>query len=290
MNRWKTEVSRTIRITVVVENTAGAEGVLGEHGLAFWIEVGESRALFDTGQGRVLFGNAEALKIPLEQCDCVILSHGHHDHSGGLSGVLEAAGRAVVYAHPGVLLPKYGRNRDGTSTEIGMPASVTDLLEQNPHRLVRTESPTEVLPGLHVTGQVPRVTDFEDTGGPFFSDQECQKPDLLLDDQAAFFDSPDGTVVLLGCSHAGVINTLRYVRQLTNGSPIHSVIGGMHLGAASRARMLCTIDALKSLDIQRLAPAHCTGLKATTQLWSAFAGKCTACDAGTAMAFEIEDS
>jgi 7,8-dihydropterin-6-yl-methyl-4-(beta-D-ribofuranosyl)aminobenzene 5'-phosphate synthase len=105
-------------------------------------------------------------------------------------------------------------------------------------------------------------------------------------DQALFFDTTDGLVVLLGCGHAGVVNTLDYIRHVTGARPIHSVLGGMHLQSASPERMEKTIAALRRLDIRRLAPAHCTGLPALAQLWTALPDRCSSCAVGTSMSFQ----
>ena len=151
--------------------------------------------------------------------------------------------------------------------------------------MVSTYEPTEIADGLFVTGEIPRVTDFEDTGGPFFLDENCERPDPLIDDQALFFDSPRGTVVILGCAHAGVVNTLRYVRQLTNDKPIHAILGGLHLLWATEERVSQTVEALRALEIEHIGIAHCTGFEASGALLTALPGKCHACIAGSVVEF-----
>lgn len=277
-------MASTIRVTVLVENTAQGARLLGEHGLAYWIEWEDRRVLLDTGQGVVLAGNAYKLDVPLHQAAAVILSHGHYDHSGGLAHVVRSQ-RPVVYAHPAAFEPKFARRQDGTARDIGMPPMSQRALTANGVTVIATTAPTVVLQRLTVTGPIPRLTDFEDPGGPFFLDAACTQPDPLIDDQAVFFEVRDGVVVLLGCAHAGVVNTLQYVAQLTGGQPIRAVLGGMHLVEASAERLARTIAALRTWDIPSLAPAHCTGLAATAALWNAFPGRCTTCHVGTQFQF-----
>jgi len=278
-------MSAKIRITVLVENTAQGLGLLAEHGLAYWIECGGQRVLFDTGQGGAIANNAYRLAVPLYDVDAVVLSHGHYDHTGGLAHVLRDNRSVRLYAHPAALEPKFARNKDGTSREIGMPYLCEQPLRKRKEQWVKTESPTEILKGLCVTGPVPRGTEFEDTGGPFFLDAACQRPDPLADDQSLFFESAGGTVVLLGCAHAGVVNTLQYIRQLTGSRPVAFLIGGMHLVGASEERLGRTIEAFRALDVGRIAPAHCTGMPATVALWNAFAKRCVLCHVGTQFEF-----
>ncbi len=280
-------MTEQVRITVLAENCVERPGLLAEHGLALWIEAGSQRVLFDTGQGGVLVNNAYRLGISLDRVDAVVLSHGHYDHTGGLVDALRGTRPAAIYLHPEAMKPKVIRNQDGTSREVGMPPAAAESLQRHRDRLVLTDQPTPVAPALMVTGPVPRVTDFEDTGGPFFLDPKCRKPDPLTDDQAVFFESKQGTVVLLGCAHAGVINTLRFVRRLTGERPIHAVLGGMHLVGASPQRLTATIDALRALNPGSLGPAHCTGRTATAVLWESLPDRCMPFHVGTQIAFDL---
>jgi len=278
-------ITGTVRVTVLVDDTSGGPGLPGEHGLALWVEAGPVRVLFDTGQGAVIEGNARRLGIPLKAADAVVLSHGHYDHTGGLGHVLDAAPRARVFAHPAAFQPKYARRGGRAARSIGMSSSSDGKVRRRPDGLIWTEGPTFICDGLAVTGEIPRVTAFEDTGGPFFLDAKCRRIDPLIDDQAMFVESSQGTVVLLGCAHAGVINTLRYIQRLTDGRLIHAVVGGMHLVNASSQRRRRTIESLAKFRIQHLLPAHCTGRAAVAELRAAFQERSRPCVVGSTMEF-----
>jgi 7,8-dihydropterin-6-yl-methyl-4-(beta-D-ribofuranosyl)aminobenzene 5'-phosphate synthase len=111
------------------------------------------------------------------------------------------------------------------------------------------------------------------------------RPDTVPDDQAVFFDTREGIVVLLGCAHAGVISTLDAVRELRPDVPVRAVVGGMHLRSAGRGRLEWTVDELKHRNIGMLAPMHCTGQVAAMVLWSAFPRACRVCGSGTTFEF-----
>lgn len=282
-----TAANSKVRVTVLVENTAQGTGVLAEHGLAYWVEWNGQRVLFDTGQGAVLASNAERLGIQLCDADAIVLSHGHYDHAGGLGEVLSNLRSTPVYLHPAALGLKYSRNAKGKAREIGVPFPSHRALRRRGHSIVKTEAPTTIFTGLTATGCVPRTTDFENAGNHFYVDSACSQPDGLCDDQSLFFETRDGIVVLLGCAHSGVINTLRYIGELSGGRPIHAVIGGMHMVDASSERIARTVDELRRLRVEVLAPAHCTGMSATAALWTTFPNNCVACHAGKSFEFDL---
>jgi len=273
------------RITVLVENTAGGRGTLAEHGLSFWIEIGSRRVLFDTGQSDLLLHNAQVLGVDFRMVDAVGLSHGHYDHVGGLTEILEVAPAAPVYLHPQALEAKYAR-REREGRQIGMEPETACVLRRRIESGLGsfTDGPVEIVPGVWATGEIPRRSAFEDTGGPFYRDSDCTQLDELLDDQALVLETQDGLVVVLGCAHAGIVNTLDYVAELFPNQPIRTVLGGMHLVRALPARIAHTIEALRRHDVQRIGPAHCTGAQATRELWDALSQKCFLCNVGTRIA------
>ena len=278
-------MNTNVKITVLSDNTVGTRDLRGEHGLAFWVETTCNCLLFDTGQGLVLPDNARALSLDLDAVDTIVLSHGHNDHTGGLASILrEAAGPVTVHAHPDALLPKYRQKAAGVN-EISMPAECRAAIFDGRCQFTSSRRSVEVVPGIRTTGEIPRRHREEAITESFCRDPEGRETDLLLDDQALFMETAQGTVVLLGCTHSGIINTLDHVQELTGGKSVHAVIGGMHLRSATDNRMAWTIRELRRFKISILAPMHCTGQKAIAALWAAFPITCQACGVGALFEF-----
>jgi 7,8-dihydropterin-6-yl-methyl-4-(beta-D-ribofuranosyl)aminobenzene 5'-phosphate synthase len=280
-------VAGAVKVTILVENTVADDALRAEHGFAVWIETAAGRVLFDTGQGPALAPNAERLGVDLSTTDAVALSHGHYDHTGGMTTALRAAPHATVYAHPAALDPKYAHLGAFAPRAIGVPSSSARALAEHRGAFVESKRPTEVLRGVYLTGEVPRTMDFEDTGGPFVLDEKGVAPDPMLDDQALYLASDDGVVLIVGCAHAGVVNTMRYVSELTGGRPFACVLGGMHLIGASHERIDETTEAFEELDVKRIGPAHCTGAEAVARFKKAFPDRVFPCPAGSRYEFAI---
>jgi 7,8-dihydropterin-6-yl-methyl-4-(beta-D-ribofuranosyl)aminobenzene 5'-phosphate synthase len=274
-------IKEQIEITLLAENVARGRGVGGEHGLAYWIETPAGIVMFDTGQGLVLERNAVILNKDLSEVRAVVLSHGHYDHVGGLEVVLGKSPQASIYLHPDALKRRYSGDSTGVVHSVDNSILYDGNLKQVAAKLVETHEPTEVLDGIWVTGEIPRQAKYEDTGGAFYLDADGHIEDQIWDDQALYFHSSEGVVLVLGCAHAGVVNTMLYVAKLTGGDRLHAVIGGMHLLNASPERLAHTYEVFKEMGVQLIAPCHCTGVKAVAgfqtifprQFVEAYAGK-----------------
>lgn len=273
---------------LLANNTVRRAGLLAEHGLSFWIEHGESRLLFDTGQGLVLHHNAAAMGLDLHTVTDVVLSHGHYDHTGGLGQLAQfAGGQPRLWMHPSAMRTRFSRHHDGSIHDIGMPASSRESLDR--FRLRNTDSggkAVDILPGIFATGPIQRTQTGETIDG-FFLDPEGQQPDDISDDQALWFDTDSGVVALLGCAHAGCINTLEQIHVQSGGRPLAAVIGGTHLGSADSARLACAIDALRRFAPRWLIPLHCTG-DALPILKNEFPSSCVLWGVGDGMTFSIK--
>jgi 7,8-dihydropterin-6-yl-methyl-4-(beta-D-ribofuranosyl)aminobenzene 5'-phosphate synthase len=134
--------------------------------------------------------------------------------------------------------------------------SVMELPVQQTHWLFR---PCEPQAGVGITGPIPRQTTFEDVGGPFHLDPRGTRPDPIEDDTALWVETNKGLVILTGCCHAGLVNTVNYVRKLAGQSRVRAIIGGLHLATAARERLGKTCQCLADWDVETVVPCHCTG-------------------------------
>lgn len=258
-------------------------GVLAEYGLALLVEASGLRVLVDAGQSFVAVHNAQMLGIDLRSLDAVLLSHGHYDHTGGLRSVLRRATRGVpVYAHPAVWDQKYV-SRGGETRFIGVPHRREQLLSDG-LRLIETASPTWISDSMFVTGTVPRETTFEFLDSTLQVEQNgALIPDSFPDDQALVLVTDTGLVVVSGCAHSGMVNTMRYAQRIAGESRLRAWIGGTHLGPAPEEQALETVSALLEMELQVLSACHCTGPRATAMLADAFGERFRYMGAGTVL-------
>jgi 7,8-dihydropterin-6-yl-methyl-4-(beta-D-ribofuranosyl)aminobenzene 5'-phosphate synthase len=273
-----------LRLTTLSENTAGMDGFVGEWGLSILVESDEVNVLFDTGQSFSIIHNAKLLGIDLSQIDKIVLSHGHFDHTGGLKHVLEKIGREVeVIAHPDIWQAKYATDQSEEGRYIGIPFSRKEL-EELGARFRLTAEPVAISDSIMTSGEIPLVTDYEETE-PFLEVKDVGgfKPDRFRDDQALIIKTPPGLVVILGCAHRGIINTLYHAQKLSGVKKIDTVLGGSHLMNASEERIWRTVAALKELGVKRLGACHCTGMAATAIMAQEFGDKFFSNNAGTVL-------
>lgn len=257
----------TFRITILCENSVGPiSGTLGEHGFAALIEPsGGEPILFDTGQGATLLHNARRMNKDLTKVAGVIVSHGHYDHAGGLLPLLQECGPKQVYGHPAIFRPRHRVKDTGECLAIGIPHSRT-ILEEAGADFNLSAAFREIAPGISLTGEVPRATAFETGDQGLYCDCTGQDVDSTPDDQSLILDTDKGLVVLMGCCHAGLINTLEHVAYTMGRRDVYAVIGGTHLGFCGQEQLEMTIRALKEWGIQKVAASHCTGFAVSARL------------------------
>lgn len=279
----KTKRIRDLKITTLAENLVQMGG-LGQWGLSILLEFvdvkgDDKKVVFDTSANKeALMHNIKHLEVDLSDVDCVVLSHGHLDHTAATVEIVKAAGGVKVHGHPHTFLPRFYEDKTGKRRKIGPPKGegLADV-ERAGGEIVLKAEPTEVAPGLWTTGQIERETPFETIMN--LSDGErliivvdgeeidCQ----ILDDQALWTDVEGvGPFVITGCAHAGPVNTLLQVQRLGQFKQIHGLVGGTHLVGRSEEYLEKTVRELERFGSSLISPCHCTGFKAITRLWQAF--------------------
>ena len=261
-----------VRLTVVCENTVGRPlPLLGEHGFACLVDSPAGRLLFDTGRGITLLHNLATLGIDPKSIDAVALSHGHDDHAGGLLPLLQETGPRPVFAHPAVFAERFfvrGEER----RRIGLTTS-RDELELAGARFRYLEECSEIAAGLWFSGRIPRSSPVE-RGDPCLLQEGPQGEGLITDpfddDAALAIESAHGLVILLGCAHAGLINTVEHFRRQLGQRPLQAIIGGTHLGPAGEPQFAATMNFLAALGATRIGVGHCTGQTRSALIYGQF--------------------
>ncbi len=250
-----------IKLTTLSENTAGMGDFLAEWGFSVLIDTDGYKVLFDTGAGQSVIHNADSLGVDLKAVDRIVLSHGHHDHTGGLQDTLKRIHKEIeIIAHPDVWQNKYDIRGKNPPRFIGIPFH-PGALESLGARFKLTAEPVEIATDMMTSGEVPMVTGYEAIDSALYVKKEGGfSADQVKDDQAVIIKGDNGLIVVLGCAHRGMINTLIHAQNITGIQKIQAVMGGSHLIGASEERLWQTIAALKDLEIQKLALCHCTDL------------------------------
>ncbi|MFI5340234.1 MAG: MBL fold metallo-hydrolase [Candidatus Methylomirabilales bacterium] len=256
-------------LTVITENTVPgkAAGLYAEHGFSLFLARPEAKILFDAGPaGLATLNNAPRLGVDLRAADAMALSHGHMDHTGGLAGVLRAIGkRTPIYAHPEVFADRYAKVGERI-TYVGLPFK-REALEGMGAAFDLSREFRQIAPGVYLSGEIARRRSFETGDVDLFVKQDGEfRKDPLRDDQSMAVETAEGLALILGCCHAGLINTIDHFQAKLPGRSIHTVIGGTHLDFAPAEQLRETIAVLKGLGVKRMGLSHCTGLRAGARL------------------------
>ncbi|WP_297419213.1 MBL fold metallo-hydrolase [Thermococcus sp.] len=259
-----------MRVTILVEDYSGYESpYLAQHGVSFLIEKNGRRILFDTSQsaGPVLH-NMNLRGIEPSSIDYVFLSHCHYDHTGGLLEVLKAIGKRVpVVAHPLIFRRHFVTKP--YLRDVGIPFRKEEIEELA--ELYLTAEPVEIVEGLYSTGEIMNREDFERASiGVYTLRNGKIVEDELPDDMSLVAETPEGLVVVSGCSHAGIVGIVKHAARLTGEKRIRAVIGGFHLIDASEERISRTVEEFEKLGVEEVYTGHCTGLRAEAAFLGAY--------------------
>jgi 7,8-dihydropterin-6-yl-methyl-4-(beta-D-ribofuranosyl)aminobenzene 5'-phosphate synthase len=244
---------------------------LSEHGLSILVETDEGkRVLVDTGASPMVFAhNLNLLGFKPTDIDAVFISHGHYDHMGGLVSMIDAG--VPIYGDPKIFSSKrFAVAVDGTKRDISAPKELIDALPRA--KLNLSSSSVEIVPGVKTSGQILRESKFE-VQDHFLKEEEpgYQINDDVFEEQALFIQTKKGLVIVSGCGHPGIVNVVTQARKSFD-KRIYMVIGGFHLSSANKDRILKTMDGLKALGVDRIAPTHCTGFEALKMMSDRFVG------------------
>jgi len=244
-----------MKLTILNDNSAGPK-FLATHGLSFYIEA-DINVLFDTGPDSTFLENAKRLKLEFRP-DVIVLSHGHWDHGNGLN---YAPPSKLVY-HPGCFIKRYSKAKD---IYVGLNSSETDLQEK--FSLIPSRVPLKLSSEILFLGEIPRLNDFEAKHTDFMDSDG--KDDFIPDDSALVVSTDSGLVIMSGCAHAGICNTIEYAIKATGNSKVEAVFGGFHLKSEGEQTKR-TIAYIQNHRIKNVFPSHCTSLPALSEFYKAF--------------------
>lgn len=249
----------------ILSNNSSAKGFRNEHGFSLLIKYEGKNILFDTGNGTAFIENSIRFNIKSSDIDYLILSHGHYDHCGNINYILNYNPDIKTYIHKDALNIRYSihQDRDPKVSSIGISKENKKAIQNS--NTIYTEKPIQIYRDLHLTGGIPRLSG-EDSGGPFFYDTVGLKEDIIPDDQSIWINTEYGLIIITGCCHSGLINTVEYIRNITGQKKVSAIIGGLHLSKANNDRIKKTTDYINSLNLNTLYPAHCTGAQVSETL------------------------
>jgi len=259
-----------INVTLLATNLSDQLGPMtsqGEFSFAAWVEVGEKAFLFDTGWSpENVLSNARVLGIDLSRAEDLIVSHHHYDHVGGI----ETLRRELSKSNPNALSRihvaegMFASRPEPDGREDNLMIGIRERLTGTGVEFLVHKQPTEIAAGVWVSGPIPRVHAEKNIpvgAGWMIQKGDTLEPDLVPESQVLVIQSDGGPVVITGCGHAGLINSLEYAQDMADGAPPYAAIGGFHLYAATDDVMSWTAEHIKSLGLEYMIGAHCTGVE-----------------------------
>ncbi|GAB4406643.1 MAG: MBL fold metallo-hydrolase [Thermodesulfovibrionales bacterium] len=262
----------SVRITILVDNTImelipdsrfvtrlsmPRNSFICEHGFSALIEAEDKKILVDTGAtGIAVSHNLQLLGLRPADIDVIVLSHGHNDHTGGLSSF-----PARIIAHPDAFFKRYLVTPNGKNFDLTCPGSDLFIKRVEFHR-----GPVKLAQGVWSTGEIKRRHSWEVLNIFEIKRDGKIESDGIMDDQGVVINSTKGLVVISGCGHSGIINTVEQAIEISGIKDVYCVIGGFHLIGPGEGKIDRTIKGLKRLNIKKIVPIHCTGFEAIKRI------------------------
>lgn len=263
----------SLRISILRDNECHTPGLKAGHGLAMLVETPETTFLLDTGDSPETWDNAEVMDVDLSKAQCVVLSHGHYDHTGGLEDLLKMVGGLPIIAHPGVFAPRYALEPDGSRREIG-PQKTQAEYEALGAEFILSAEPAFIGPGLLTSGQVPRSARPRPAETTLMLERDGELVlDPFDDDISVIVQLPQGTVILTGCAHSGLRNITRQCVRASGCENVRAFVGGTHLMSSEEAEVREVARQLHLIGLDQIVPLHCTGRQGMTLLDKYFDGE-----------------
>jgi 7,8-dihydropterin-6-yl-methyl-4-(beta-D-ribofuranosyl)aminobenzene 5'-phosphate synthase len=253
----------TARIVILCDNETSGPACACEWGLSLAIDLGPGRGnagglwLWDTGHTDLFLRNATALEVDVSTARGLALSHGHYDHTGGLPALVAAGFSGAIHAHPSCAVDRYAREK-GTPRHIGPPAPLPPFIPAGPV--------TELALGLTLITDIPRAPGRFQAVQGFSLDPAGCEPDHVPDDSFLVLETAKGPVVILGCCHSGLANSLACASERLGHAAFYAVLGGLHLFKAGQEALEETAQAIAQFGVRQLVAGHCTGKDRTESL------------------------
>ena len=268
-----------LTITTLADNCLGhpettARGLLGEHGLSLLINYKGQYLLFDTGTGATIIENAKILNVNWNFLDAIVLSHAHPDHTGGLKKVLEATGKVKVYTHPDIFKPKFVMVPGKEPRYNGLPEA-KEVYEKFGAQFALTYNRIDIAEGISIVGPINRKKPTDDSVMPnrYIKDGIKMIPDPFTDEQALVIKTAWGLLIVSGCAHNGLINTIEQVSEIMGEGRIFGLVGGLHLHDYPEIKLSKLANWLMDQGIRIIYCSHCTGMETITRLYSLMNGQ-----------------
>ena len=251
---------------VTILSTMLSDSYIGEWGFSAFVEIDGKKILFDTGSRQnTVIQNASELGIDLSSVTNVFLSHNHKDHTGGLPSLKSMFPNSFSKIHTGKGI-FYPRPNSNNSKHFLLKNK--NFIESFGSEFIEHDTPKQILPGVWTTGVVPRKYDERNWSGKgkVTNPNGIDVEDIIPEDQSLFFDTKKGIVLISGCGHAGLANTLEHISTLIPNRPIYKIIGGFHLLKLSAKKLKWTSEKMKEAGVKYFVGAHCTGLNSTYKI------------------------